>query len=93
MAEFALPYSPADTEDSREDRAPGAGNLRIVAFGGQTTAIAALVMISGASLGPAPAARKTHGLVDASTLFATQVLQLAIQAMDEAHASDRRHQT
>jgi hypothetical protein len=83
MSEFKLPLTPRDRSwiDLRERLARAARELHFSAVSGDPTNGQTLLVIAGNLAGLAlsipanPAQRMSGGLVDASTLFATQVLQ------------------
>jgi hypothetical protein len=84
MAEFALPLTERDRRwrDLRERLARAAREMHFYAFSSGAVNSGALLVISGNLAGLAmsiplePANIGSVGLVDSSTLFATQILQL-----------------
>ena len=83
MSEFALPLTPRDQEwiEYRERLARAARELHFSATSGDAANGATLLVIAGnlAPMPPAPVQDTTGGPVSAYTLFATQILNRAMQ--------------
>jgi hypothetical protein len=94
MSEFALPLTPRDQEwiDYRERLARAARELHFSAVSGGAANGPTLLVIAGNLAGlalsipmpPAPVHDTTGGPVSAYTLFATQILNRAMQTDGEA---------
>jgi hypothetical protein len=94
MSEFALPLTPRDREwiEYRERLARAARELHFSAVSGDTANGPTLLVIAGNLAGlalsipmpPAPVQDMPGGLVSAYTLFATQILQRAMQTDRDA---------
>ena len=87
MSKFKLPLAPRDRGliDLRERLACAARELHFSAVSGDATNGQTLLVIAGNLAGLAlsiparPAQQRSGGLVDASTLFATQILQRGME--------------
>jgi hypothetical protein len=96
MPEFALPLTTRDRgwNEMRERLARAAREMHFYAFSGGAANCAALLVISGNFAGLAmsipldPSNIGAIGLVDSSTLFATQILQLDHRAQDNSSVVD-----
>jgi hypothetical protein len=94
MSEFELPLAPRDRSwlDLRERLARVARELHFSAISNDNGNGPTLLMIAGNLAGlalsipmsPAPTQETSGGLVDGSTLFATQILQHDMQTDDDA---------